>query len=164
MRGLYDTSYKKSRETFSREKVLAQSDGRIKQLFLDLFARIDLLDLKLNIYELNHEKRSEIRKSLTDKFNEDEYAAACGCTESWTPYQYLKYRHELVELRREQYTLRDSISEPCVAHSEFKPIEQPQTCQWDSDVNVLPLGLKTNNTALVFADKDHLNPDHYSDD
>ena len=69
-------------------------------------------------------------------------------------------RHELVELRREQYTLRDSykkimFSQPTEDYTE------PFTLDFDVSVDVFPLGLKYDDitSAHVFRTWRELDPD-----
>jgi hypothetical protein len=62
----------------------------------------------INYYELAHNRRKNPpRADLVDKFTEEEQTTLQEKTTHWNQYKYLKKRHELVELRREQYTLRD---------------------------------------------------------
>jgi hypothetical protein len=78
----------------------------------------------------------------------------------------LKKRHELVELRREQYTLRDSfaptmLSEPTIVPP--MPYEEPAL---DIEIEVLPLGTK-NNTAVrgwIFRKWEEVIPANYSEE
>ena len=58
----------------------------------------------------------------------------------WNQYKYLKMRHELVELRREQYTLRDSFRKTIFSQASDEYTE-PATIDFDVNVDVLPLGL-----------------------
>jgi hypothetical protein len=61
-------------------------------------------------YELNHGKRvKEIRPELLRKFDEEELCTMRELVTHWNQYRYLKKRHQLVEMRREQYTLRDAF-------------------------------------------------------
>ena len=63
---------------------------------------------------------------------------------------YLKQRHQLVEMRREQYTLRD-------AYVDSIPAGEPEICaireaDFDVEIEVLPLGTigATERQSLVF--------------
>jgi hypothetical protein len=68
----------------------------------------------------------------------------------WNQYRYLKMRHQLVELRREQYTLRDSYSQTVLPQGAITPIVVEENPQIDCDITVLPLGTKnTSNAALL---------------
>jgi hypothetical protein len=79
-------------------------------------------------------------------------------------YHYLKNRHLLGELRREQYTIRDSFTTSLLPNTTPAPIEPEPAFSFGSDVTVLPLGLKTEKNSLFFKEKDQLNPHTYSED
>jgi hypothetical protein len=59
----------------------------------------------------------------------------------WNQYHYLKQRHQLVELRREQYTLRDSYKKIMFTQNDDAYVEPP-IVDFDAGIEVLPLGLK----------------------
>ena len=90
------------REVFSRKEALDKCPQHLKQTFLDLFRRIDELELTINYYELAHSRRKNpSRESLLNKFTAEEQTALIDKAKHWNQYKYLKMRHELVELRRE---------------------------------------------------------------
>ena len=104
---------KVKREVFSRKEALAKCPPYLVDTFTELFRQIDELDLAINYYELAHNRRKNSpREELLTKFTEEEQLALQETATHWNQYKYLKKRHELVELRREQYTLRDSFAEP----------------------------------------------------
>ena len=113
----------------------------MRESFLNLFYEIDRIDFMIEQYELNHGKRTkEIRQSLIKQFDEEALCRMREAVTHWNQYKYLKMRHELVELRREQYTLRDSykkimFTQPTDDYTEHEPAE------FDVNVDVLPLGL-----------------------
>ena len=76
----------------------------------------------------------------------------------WNQYHYLKQRHELVELRREQYTLRDSYRTTILSQSD--EFVMPNNWEFDVDIPVLPLGVKHDEplSALIFCAWRDLNP------
>ena len=156
------------RQTFSRRAALAQCPDYMVDSFTDLFARIDWLDLVLNCYDLQHGRRkTPIRPTLLNKFTTEQIAEAENEAAALSQVAYLKRRHLLVELRREQYTLRDQYAEP-VQLAEMpvynKPIDPPQ---YGIDVPVLPLGLRLaadNVTHMVFIPKDSLIPASFDEE
>ena len=100
---------KVKREVFSRKEALEKCPEFLVDTFKDLFRRIDELDLMINYYELAHNRRKNPpREELLNKFSAEEQTTLEERASHWNQYKYLKMRHELVELRREQYTLRDS--------------------------------------------------------
>ena len=103
---------KVKREVFSRKEALAKCPDYLTETFTNLFRRIDELDLTINYYELAHNRRKNPpREELLRRFTEEEQQALAEKATHWNQYRYLKMRHELVELRREQYTLRDSFQQ-----------------------------------------------------
>ena len=90
----------------------------MRESFLTLFRAIDELDLSITLYELYHGKRTkEVRPELLSKFTQKEIDQWNEKITHWNQYKYLRKRHQLVEMRQEQYTLRDSykkiiISQP----------------------------------------------------
>ena len=100
---------KSKRESFSRAEALKNCPDFMVDTYQTLFRQIDELDLTINYYELAHNRRKNPpREELINKFSQEEQNALAERATHWNQYKYLKMRHELVELRREQYTLRDS--------------------------------------------------------
>ena len=143
---LGSTRYTVKKESFSREEALSQCDDPfIRQTLADLFDRIDKLDMEIELYELAHGKRTkEIRTSLAKKFNEEEVCRMRELVSHWNQYMYLKQRHLLVELRREQYTLRDSFHKTLFSQPTEQYVED-NVFDFDAGIEVLPLGLKHNS-------------------
>jgi hypothetical protein len=133
----------------------------VRESFLNLFQEIDRIDFMIEQYELNHGKRTkEIRASLMKQFDEDALCRMREAVTHWNQYKYLKMRHELVELRREQYTLRDSykkimFTQPTEDYSE------PAEVDFDVNVDVFPLGLHYGEgvSVEVFRTWRELNPE-----
>lgn len=170
------------REVFSRKEALAQCPPYMVDTFTDLFGRIDHLDLVLSQWDMMHGKRkTPIRPSLLNKFSPEELAASISEAASLTQAQYLARRHLLVDLRREQYILRDQYSEPVqlVDQPTYNQPVDPPLC--GIDIPILPLGLRplprdgttlapaqTSSTArasrLVFLPKTNLIPSSYSEE
>jgi len=63
-------------------------------------------------------------------------------------------RHRLVELRTEQYTYKDCVSNSIIPHSDTTLIEE-NFLRFGEDIPVLPMGLFDNS---VYASKVFLNP------
>ena len=154
------TQFRTKKETFSREEALAEASPTVRDAFVSLFHQIDRIDFMIEQYELNHGKRTkEIRQSLMKQFDEEEICRMRETVTHWNQYKYLKMRHELVELRREQYTLRDSYRKTMLAQNTEDP-DEPVTISLDVNVDVLPLGLCYNNpmSAQVFRAWRELDP------
>ena len=153
---------KKVRETFNRREALAQCPPHLSEQLLNLFKQIDQLDLGINYYDLIHGKRKkEIRPQLLAKFTEEEQRAIEDDVLHWNQYYYLKQKHLLVELRREQFTLRDGFVSGIQRHTAQAPsVFVSGSTDFDSDVTVLPLGVVN---PLIFKKKEELNPWGYDE-
>jgi hypothetical protein len=138
--------YTQKKEVFSREEALEQAPDYLKPQFLTLFHEIDKLDYQIEWYELEHGRRTkEIRSELTKQFTEEELCTLREATMHWNQYKYLKMRHELVELRREQYTLRESFAPIILTEATIVPPMPLSDPQMDCEIAVLPLGVANDN-------------------
>ena len=137
----------------------------MRPIFEDLFARIDRLELAIQFYEFAHGKRKEPpREELTSKFSSDEIEAAQKLASTWNQYKYLKQRHLIVELRREQFTLRDSYIERHLRHTPPEPDLDPTSLDFDAEVPVFPIGVMgAPFSELIFKDPSNLNPYTYTE-
>lgn len=158
------TQFRAKKEVFSREEALANCDDTLREQFNSLFHAIDELELSITLYELNHGKRTkEVRPELLKRFSEEELCTLRERVTHWNQYKYLRKRHQLVEMRREQYTLRDSYKKILFS----VPTEQYQedvVYEFDVDIQVLPLGVIQDNevSGLVFRKWTDLTPDQYA--
>lgn len=156
------------KEVFSRDEALKQCPDHMVQVFKDLFREIDKLDLMITLWELKHGKRTkEPREQLVKKFSDEEIEKFKERISHWPQYQYLKMRHQLVELRREQYTLRDSYRAtiPC-GNSPDAIFTYTEPVDFEAGVEVLPLGVKFSNDIgfMLFREWKELLPKNYSED
>lgn len=155
-----------AREVFDRQKALDECPAHMRPVFKELFERIDKLEMSIHFYEFAHGKRKEPpRTSLTKRFTEAEVDAARAVSEKWSQFKYLKQRHLIVELRREQFTLRDSYIERHTRHTPPEPDLDPTNLDLDAEIPVFPLGLVgAPFSELVFRDKTRLNPHEYTEE
>ena len=154
-----------AREVFDRQKALDECPEHMRAVFEDLFDRIDKLEMSIHFYEFAHGKRKEPpRTALTKRFSEAEVDAARAVAEKWNQFKYLKQRHLIVELRREQFTLRDSYIEKHMRHTPPEPDLDPVNLDFDAEIPVFPLGLVgAPFSELVFKQADDLNPTTYTE-
>ena len=154
-----------AREVFDRKRTLQECPPHLVSVFKDLFARIDYIELTLNFYEFSHGRRKEPpREALQKRFSQEEINKAQEIASKWTQFKYLKQRHLIVELRREQFTLRDTYVEKHLRHSPPEPELDPVDPDFDAEIPVFPLGLLVGPIgALVFKNERDLNPSTYSD-
>lgn len=144
---LADTIYKTPKPNFSREECLRKAPPEFIPMLRDLFGRIDRVELSIGFYDRAHGKRkTDLPECLTRKFSPEELFDLEERALSWTNSQYLKKKHLLVELRREQYTIKDSFSNSLMARPTNKFVEEvsPTFCGPESAEDgflVLPIGL-----------------------
>ena len=154
-----------AREVFDRQKALEECPEHMRAVFTDLFDRIDKLEMSIHFYEFAHGKRKEPpRTALTKRFSEAEVDAARAISEKWNQFKYLKQRHLIVELRREQFTLRDNYIEKHMRHTPPEPDLDPVNLDFEAEIPVFPLGLVgAPFSELVFKQADDLNPTTYTE-
>ena len=154
-----------AREVFDRQKALEECPAHMRVVFEDLFDRIDKLEMSIHFYEFAHGKRKEgPRAALLKRFDQSEIAAAEQTASKWNQFKYLKQRHLIVELRREQFTLRDSYIEKHLRHTPPEPDLDPIHLDFDAEIPVFPLGLVgAPFSDLVFKPDDKLNPFEYTE-
>ena len=166
LRALGTVPTKITREVFSREKALSECPHYMRPVFIDLFRQIDELDLKINFYDLAHGRRKNPpRPQLLAKFTEEEQALLQETVTHWTQHKYLKRRHELVDLRREQYSLRDQYSAVHVAPGTPTPLDTHDAApHFDTDIIVRPAGIVgTSVSHLVFRTWDKFIPRNFTE-
>ena len=154
-----------AREVFDRKKTLNECPEHLVPVFEDLFKRIDYIELQLNFYEFAHGRRKEPpRAQLTKRFTQKELESAEQIASKWTQFKYLKQRHLIVELRREQFTLRDTYIEKHVRKTPPEPDLEIVNPDFDAEIPVYPLGLSYGPIgALLFKSPSDLNPFTHSE-
>lgn len=163
--------YSKPREVFDRKKELARCPEATKPYLLELFDRIDSLDLAIQLWEIKHNKRETIHEYLAPRITESQIEEAKKVCEKWNNFTYLKKRHLLVEWRAEQFELRDTYLEtpahisisapslkdkPASVYRNLKPII-------DGDIIVMPMGCPQEPTrARLWRPMTKISPNNYS--
>lgn len=156
----HQTQYTTPKETFSREEALQSAPAFLIPTFENLFNSIDRTELIINFYELGVGKRkNQPRSELLEKFSDEELEnirAAASCLNN---YSYLKKRHSLVELRRQQYTLKDSYKPVLFFENGHDTQIAPDPIRFGADIPVLPLGLRSGDrkSLVIFQDLNKLN-------
>lgn len=134
------TPLKKVREVFNREEVMANAPAYLLETFTSLWRQIDEDDLVICYYELGVGKREKPpREELLKRFTEEEQAVLSRRAAELTQYEYLKLRHELIELRREQFTLKDSYISTLNPHQGPTGLDHVHS-HFGLDLEILPLG------------------------
>ena len=157
------TIYKKPRVVFDRAQTRKEAPPYLLETFENLWRLIDEIDLEINFYEERVGKRDKPpRDELLKKFTDEEIELIRARSEKLNQYTYLKRRHQLIDLRREQFTIRDSY------HSTFNVAQtigapRSNTTVFDCDIEVLPLGLADTPTGKLIFDR-NFDPAHFSED
>ena len=148
LRDPLDPPMRAPREVFSRSKARKNAPPQILEVFESLWRKIDETELLLNFYDLFHKKRKlPPRATLLNRFSPPDITSISQRANALTPYTYLKLKHELVEMRREQYTLKDEYAPPILTTPTFNYYENsPST--FDEGITVLPIGLPYDNLPL----------------
>lgn len=159
--------YKVKREVFNRKDALRDCPEYMRDSYLQLFQHIDELDMCINLYELAHGKRKNPpRDELLRKFDETALSTLHERVSHWNQFRYLKMRHQLVELRREAYTLRDAYRPTIMGQTAAEYCEITSDPELDVDIEVLPLGAWTEapEKQLLFRIWRDLIPTNYSNE
>ena len=151
-----------AREVFDRQKALRDCPDYMRSTFEDLFARIDKLEAAIQIYEWNHGRRK--KEPNFPPLREEELAQAHSIAAKWNQFQYLKQRHLIVELRREQFTLRDNYIERHLRHTPPEPDLDPVCLDLENEVPVYPIGMTGGRIGeLAFKEVALLNPQTHTE-
>ena len=155
---------KKIREVFSREDTRKTCPAHLLPVYEALWAETDQTDLLINFYELLHNKREkEPRASLLKNFTDEEINSIKEKAKKLNQFTYLKLRHHLVELRREQYTIKDTFSEKVNLRFTQPNVNVDVEVNepiFEADVEVFPLGL---HNSLFFKGFGELNPENFTE-
>ena len=147
------TIYKKPRVVFDREEARKTAPACLLETYENLWRQIDELDLEICFYEERIGKRSKPpRNELLKRFSSEEIELIRARSQKLNQYGYLKKRHQLIDLRREQFTIRDSYQ------TNFTPaqtihVSLSHSTVFDSDVEVRPLGLCDTKVGHLIFDK-----------
>ncbi|MBQ2177044.1 MAG: hypothetical protein II453_18995, partial [Alphaproteobacteria bacterium] len=164
VRGLNEaTIYKKPRNVFDRAETRKEVPPHLLETFENLWRLIDEIDLEINFYEEYVGKRDKPpRDELLKKFSPEETELIRQRALKLNQYTYLKRRHELIDLRREQFTIRDSYRSTLnVTQSMFAP--RSNSTVFDCDIEVLPLGLADTPTGNLIFDR-NFDPARYNEE
>jgi hypothetical protein len=165
LRSPSDPPTKLSSEPFSRSSARKTAPPHILSSLESLWREIDETELLINFYDLAHGKRkTQPRPQLLKRFSTPDITSISTRADSLQPYTYLKLRHKLVDLRREQYTLRDEYAPQVPSNPTFTyKDETPPT--FGEEIEVKPVGIPKNDQSFyskVFNPTRYPNPNDFS--
>lgn len=156
---------KVARENFDRQKALLTCPSSLVPIFEVLFLQIDRLDLMLNYWDLAHGKRKNPpREELLARFSPEEQEEIREEATHYNQFKYLKARHLLVELRRQQFTLKDSYSSSIQRHTLPIYEQSPGDVSFETEIKVYPLGLNNKGKVGQLLFRKKLDPNEYSEE
>lgn len=159
--------YLRKKEKFSRTQALAQCPEQLRPAFKELWEQIDTLEYTINAWELNTGKRKKpIREALAQKFSQSKREELEQRAALWNGWTYLRQRHRLVELRKQQYILRDSFFTPILnTSSQLTTTQIAEKTELGNNIPVFPLGVNSNSpfSLLIFKDFGDFIPKKYSE-
>lgn len=136
-----DPPSKTIRTVFSRSQTRKNAPPHLLGDFEALWRQIDETEFLVQQYELDHEKRkTPLREELLKRFSEEERQNLASKARQLSPYHYLKLKRELVDLRTQQYILKDSYSSPILSNPtpNFEVQEPPS---FGDEITLKPLNL-----------------------
>lgn len=141
---------KKVRQVFSREEARKSAPPDILSSLESLWRQIDQLELTISFYDLHHQRRTaSIRQPLLDRFTQSELQQLQERAQSLKQYNYFKLKHQLIELRQQQYTYQDSYKQTILPQNERAPHIEEEPLQFGTDITVLPLVFITRARFLI---------------
>jgi hypothetical protein len=151
---------RKHRDVFSRSD--ARKQPELASLLEPLWRNIDTLDLLINFYDLLHgRRRNPPRETLLARFTPQEQDALREQATHLNQFQYLKRRHLLVDLRRQQYVIRDNFKD--TPHAT-RTLQRPNLNE-DEPTYYFPCGLfdNTPTAKLIFQPFSEMHTSIYSE-
>ena len=135
-----DPVYTTPKRKLSRKQIRESAPTGLLADFEVLWHQIDGTDYVIERYELNSGKRNKIRGALLERLTPSEREQFDKQAGALSAYNYLKLRHLLIELRRQQYTLKDFYRpelwlRPSATQTILNPV------QFEAEVEVRPMGL-----------------------
>lgn len=150
--------------SFSRETAKNHAPAYIKPTLETMWRRIDELELAVSYYDRAHGRRKTLPKEdLVAQFTPEERARIESEALRWTPIQCNNRRHEMVELRQNQFTVRD-MYDPTSVFVMTPEIDDSDRLRLSSDVAVLPLGTKSATSPDIWRPIDQMLPHNYTEE
>jgi len=155
-----------NKEVFSRNLARKNAPPLILSALEEIWRQIDELELITSLYDLHHNKRTTpIRQKLLDRFDSAQINSIDEASTHLSIYAYLQKRHQLVDLRRQQYTLKDSYAPTLIFQLE-PALSKPDTPTFGNEIEVRPFGID-NGTLLdrkIFNQERFPRPDDFTEE
>lgn len=168
LRGPSDPVYKIPKNSFSRSlarQQLQSENSHLLPIFENLWREIDETELICNFYELANNRRTKPpRDTLLKRFSAEDAAAIETYAKTLKPYDYLRKRRLLIELRRQQYTLKDFYAPPRLSHTSHTA---PVATYSDSDpisIRPFPISLNSPLGRLIYNPNTFPNPSDFTEE
>lgn len=136
-----DPPSKLPRNVFSRSQTRKNCPAHLIADFEALWRQIDETEFLVQQYDLDHDKRkTPLRDELLKRFSEAELQTLAQKARQLSPYHYLKLKRELVDLRTQQYILKDSYSSTMLSNPtpNFEVQEPPS---FGDEITLRPLNI-----------------------
>ena len=140
LRRLSDPPTRQPRIVFSRSQARKNCPSHLREDFEALWRQIDETEFIIQTYELLNQKRTApIRDSLLGRFAPPEIETLRERAAALSGFHYLKLKRELVDLRTQQYILKDSYTQTLMSNPtpNFE-IQQPPS--FGDEIELRPLG------------------------
>lgn len=141
-----DPPTRQVRTVFSRTSTRKNAPAHLLPDFEALWRQIDETEFIVQQYELDHGKRkTPIRDDLLERFAPPEKDLLISKSRSLSPYHFLKLKRELVDLRTQQYILKDSYSQTLVSNpTPVFEIQDPPS--FGDEIEIRPFNLVEDRT------------------
>lgn len=138
---------KRVREVFSREKARKYASPVVLENLEAIWTQIDVTELTLNFYELAHGKRKNPpREELLNRLSTEEIDAARARSSRLNQFTYFKLKHQLKDLREQQYSFEDTYVHTLLP-LKMKPYqEHDSSSEFGADIEILPMGTPHQGT------------------
>lgn len=153
-----------TRQVFDREEALAKTEGQLREDFLSLFSQIDETEYLIGIYELGIGKRNKpIRAELINRLGAETCARLADKARTLNRRAYLFKKHELVDLRSQQYILAESYTDNSIVSRDYRWYTEAPVQRLDADIPVYPFGFFYEGNNLIFKSEEELCADAFSE-
>lgn len=146
---------------FQRDETLNKLYPSEKAALSGLLSQIDRMDAIIDFYAYFNGKRAEPpREELLNRFSRDELIELQQRAHDLTPTQWMNFRHELVELRRQQFFFKDS-AEPRINTNAYSLVVPEAVSPPQVGTEILTAPLPPRSTLyfkVAFSPRNQLNP------